>query len=144
MKILLLFLSLTTLSFSALANCNQKEADKGMSSAMQECANDLYQRTDKKLNVTYQAIVKKLKDRALNPSEKETANSMLMDLRNSQRDWIKFRDSECARTTGINIPDSGRETQLLYSYCPTNMTEERIKTLTVKCEEGDISCIDYE
>lgn len=143
MKIIL-FLSLITFSFTAIANCNQKEADKGMSSAMQECANDTYQKADKKLNATYQAIVTKLKSRALNPSEKETANAMSIDLRNSQRDWIKFRDSECARTTGINIPDSGRETQLFYSYCPTNMTEERIKTLTVKCEEGDVSCIDYQ
>jgi uncharacterized protein YecT (DUF1311 family) len=68
---------------------------------------------------------------------------MIIDLRNSQRDWVKYRDSECNRRTGVNLPNPGRETALIYSYCPAELTEERIKALTVKCEEGVIGCIDY-
>jgi uncharacterized protein YecT (DUF1311 family) len=70
--------------------------------------------------------------------------TLIADLINSQRDWVKFRNSECARVTGINTPNPGREVHLLYSYCPASMTEERIKILTKKCIEGDVSCIDYQ
>ena len=134
-------------SFNVSAKCNQFEADKGTSNAMRECAYDAFKKADTKLNKIYQEIIQKLKNDVTNPKyldERALNETLIADLINSQRDWIKFRDSECARVTGINTPNPGREAYLLYSYCPASMTVERIKILTTKCIESDVSCIDYQ
>jgi uncharacterized protein YecT (DUF1311 family) len=131
------------ISFNVFPKCNP---DSALSNDMQECAVDDYKNSDDKLNKIYQEIMQNLKTGLTNTKsvdDKKLYETLITDLKNSQRDWIKFRDSECARLTGVNTPNSGREVYLLYSSCPSAMTKERTKVLTAKCEEGDIGCISY-
>lgn len=130
-------------SFNVSAKCDQAEADKGMSLAMQQCASAEFVKSDAKLNKIYKGIIQNLKKQATESSEKENAEAMIVDLKASQRDWVKFRDSECTRATGAYLPNAGREAQILYSLCPAKMTEERIKVLQAKCNEGDVLCVGY-
>jgi len=130
------------LSFYAFAvDCNSP-----MSDDIAECSYSVFKKSDDELNKIYQSIIQNLKNKVANSKskdEKELYEEMIIDLRNSQRDWVKYRDSECNRKTGVSLPNSGRDIHLTYIYCPANLTEERIKALTVKCDEHEIGCIDY-
>lgn len=147
MKKLILTLLFFSSSVAFAADCDDSS---GISDDIQKCAVESYQESDKKLNAVYQTIMAKLKKVASTRSkdpidiqEAENAKQQIIELRNSQRDWIKYRDSECHRKTGAFLPMAGREQYLIYSYCPAGMTESRIKELTEKCQEGDMGCSDY-
>lgn len=80
-------------SFNVAAKCDQVEADKGMSLAMQQCAEAEFEKSDVKLNRIYKGIIDHLKKLATEASGKENAEAMLADLRAAQRDWVEFRVS---------------------------------------------------
>ena len=68
---------------------------------------------DKELNIVYQKIMK-----TVNPVTKNK-------LRNAQRAWIKYRDSEIENSYYINNPDGG-SMGVLFSLCTAaKLTEER-------------------
>ena len=93
-------------------------------------ADDSYQEADAKLNKTYQVITKKLND---DPDTKKL-------LVQAQRDWLRFRDSECAlRASTVT---GGSIYPMIMGLCLTEMTEKRVKDLEyyAACEEGDLSC----
>ena len=92
-----------------------------------------YKSSDKKLNAVYQAILEEYKNDTI----------FLEALRLSQRNWIKFRDSELK----MKYPE--RETEgyygSVYPMCEAiylnELTKSRIKTLKTwleGIEEGDV------
>ena len=68
---------------------------------------------DKELNIVYQKIMK-----TFNPVTKNK-------LRNAQRAWIKYRDSEIENSYYINNPDGGSMGVLFSLYTAAKLTEER-------------------
>lgn len=60
-------------------------------------------------------------------------------LRTAQRDWIKFRDSDCAARTGSR---GGSFYPTALASCLADVTRDRTKTLQAElnCSEGDMSC----
>ena len=68
---------------------------------------------DKELNIVYQKIMK-----TVNPVTKNK-------LRNAQRAWIKYRDSEIENSYYINNPDGGSMGILFSLNTAAKLTEER-------------------
>ena len=77
---------------------------------------------DKELNIVYQKIMK-----TVNPV---TRNK----LRNAQRAWIKYRDSEIENSYYINNPDGGSMGVLFSLYTAAKLTEERTVYLVAKVD----------
>ncbi len=97
---------------------------------MNICADAGYKAADKKLNVAYGEIVKRLADDADGRKLLQT----------SQRAWITFRDAECAfSASGV---EGGSVYPMILSGCLEDLTNDRTEQLNkyLKCEEGDMSC----
>ena len=93
---------------SVFANVN-----KGNDFEQKEALRKMEKEWDKELNIVYQKIMK-----IANPVTKNK-------LRNAQRAWIKFRDSEIENSYYINNPDGGSMGVLFSLYTATKLTEER-------------------
>jgi uncharacterized protein YecT (DUF1311 family) len=65
-------------SFNVAAKCDQVEADKGMSLAMQQCAEADFEKADVKLNRIYKGIIDHLKKLATEASGKKTQKLCLL------------------------------------------------------------------
>ena len=109
---------------------------KGISQTQTEMNTDLqesYNSTDEELNAVYQAIIREYKNDTI----------FLKALRFSQRNWIKFRDSELK----MKYPERKIRGYYgsVYPMCEASyldeLTKDRIKTLKVwldGIEEGDV------
>lgn len=75
-----------------------------------------YEKADKELNTTYNQLKKKL-------GAKDQAN-----LVNSQKDWIKFRDSNC-KFKSYPEGEGGVIANKMYADCRTQITISRTKEL---------------
>ena len=94
------------------------------------CADAAYKKADAGLNGAYKAILGRLKD--------DGAKTKL--LVTAQKDWLSFRDAECAfSASGVA---GGSIQPMVISLCLEKVTKERTKDLGVylKCEEGDTEC----
>jgi len=83
---------------------------------------------DVQLNAQYQVLIRSLSPRS------QTL------LRQSERNWIAFRDSECAfRASGVQ---GGSAYPMVYDECMATMIRDRTQQLRdiAHCEEGDLSC----
>lgn len=92
------------------------------------CASQEFEAADKRLNKAYRALTKRLEAEPLEI------------LKQSQRAWIGFRDSECefqAYWTKGGTASPGVGTQ-----CMAVVTKARVKQLEayLNCEEGDMTC----
>lgn len=86
---------------------------------MNTCADQDYQRADKKLNELYKKL--QARDAAAGEAQQKTS------LRDAQRAWIKFRDSECAyETIGF---EGGSIEPLVHASCMAELTDQRNQTL---------------
>lgn len=108
------------------------DCDRGGSdqATLNECASAAYREADRALNSAYGQIVQRLSGDA----EKKAL------LVTAQRQWIAYRDGECAfQTSGASM---GTVYPMLLSYCKAAQTNERVRQLKVylSCEEGDMSC----
>lgn len=92
------------------------------------CAAQSYQVADKALNETYQLLLTKI-----DTSQQEK-------LREAQRLWISFRDTECTFETSAT--EGGSIHGMMYTSCIQHLTEDRTKQLAalMNCKEGDMSC----
>ena len=88
-------------------------ADQGNDFQQKEALRKTEEEWDKELNIVYQKIMK-----IANPVTKNK-------LRNAQRAWIKFRDSEIENSYYINNPDGGSMGVLFSLYTAAKLTEER-------------------
>lgn len=83
-------------------------------------------------------------DQALN-AEYKAASARLSPasrllLRNAQRSWIAFRDSQCTfETAGVR---DGSAYPMVEASCLKELTQQRIRQLgkVTACEEGDLAC----
>lgn len=88
-------------------------ADEGNDFEQKEALRKTEEEWDKELNIVYQKIMK--------VADAVTKNK----LRNAQRAWIKFRDSEIENSYYINNPDGGSMGVLFSLYTAAKLTEER-------------------
>ena len=87
--------------------------DEGNDFQQKEALRKTEEEWDKELNIVYQKIMK--------IADPVTKNK----LRNAQRAWIKFRDSEIENSYYINNPDGGSMGVLFSLYTAAKLTEER-------------------
>lgn len=87
--------------------------DEGNDFQQKEALRKTEEEWDKELNIVYQKIMK--------VADPVTKNK----LRNAQRAWIKYRDSEIENNYYINNPDGGSMGVLFSLYTATKLTEER-------------------
>ena len=88
-------------------------ADEGNDFEQKEALRKTEEEWDKELNIVYQKIMK-----IANPVTKNK-------LRNAQRAWIKFRNSEIENSYYVNNPDGGSMGVLFSLYTAAKLTEER-------------------
>ena len=86
---------------------------KGNDFEQKEALRKMEKEWDKELNIVYQKIMK-----IANPVTKNK-------LRNAQRAWIKFRNSEIENRYYVNNPDGGSMGVLFSLYTAAKLTEER-------------------
>lgn len=122
--------ALSIFAFSYPAQSQDCDPNDESQMGMNICAAADYKAEDAKLNRAYREIVKRLSD---SPESKKL-------LQTAQRDWIAFRDAECAFST--NDSKDGSIYPMLLSQCLADLTEARAKQLGayLDCEEGDMSC----
>jgi uncharacterized protein YecT (DUF1311 family) len=82
---------------------------------MNICADRDYQKADGELNRAYKAAI----------AEQDGDGQKL--LREAQRDWIKFRDAECAYEAAPN--QGGSIYPMEYSGCLTGLTKARTRQI---------------
>ena len=87
--------------------------DEGNDFQQKEALRKTEEEWDKELNIVYQKIMK-----TVNPVTKNK-------LRNVQRAWIKYRDSEIENSYYINNPDGGSMGILFSLNTAAKLTEER-------------------
>ena len=88
-------------------------ADEGNDFEQKEALRKTEEEWDKELNIVYQKIMK-----IANPVTKNK-------LRNAQRAWIKFRDSEVEKSYYTNNPNGGSIGVLFSLNTAAKLTEER-------------------
>ena len=95
-----------------------------------DCAGQLFKRSDAELNRLYHEIKARLAD----------DSDSLGLLVEAQRGWIVFRDAECAFSA--NGVKTGSVYQFIHAMCLDQLTQARIAQLKyyLSCEEGDMSC----
>ena len=94
------------------------------------CYGKLAKTSDDALNQAYRALVARWKS--------DTKAVAL--LRASERAWIAYRDSECAR---VGYATTGGSVQpMIIAQCRKDLTDERLKRLkaSLTCQEGDLTC----
>ena len=94
---------------------------------MSQQAGAKYKSADRALNATYAKLLA------------QGSPGGRTRLRTAQRDWLKFRDSDCAARTGSR---GGSAYSMMLSLCLATLTEARTKQLkaALDCQEGDLSC----
>ncbi len=93
-------------------------------------ADDSYKAADAKLNQAYQEITVRLKDHL-------ATKKLLVE---AQRNWLRFRDAECALRA--STVEGGSAYSMVMEGCLADLTTERVKDMQyyLSCEEGDLSC----
>ena len=98
---------------SDLRNSVFANVDEGNDFEQKEALRKTEEEWDKELNIVYQKIMK--------VADPVTKNK----LRNAQRAWIKFRNSEIENSYYVNNPDGGSMGVLFSLYTAAKLTEER-------------------
>lgn len=133
---LFIYISALLLSMNAVAEPNGFKCNpEGNQSEMNQCAYDDLQKADKKLNETYQALIKKSGDK-----------TYIKKLRESQRAWVKFRDAELDAMFSCEDDNVrvcwGSMIGMLHPIAKQELTEERTKRLQHYIDEGQNIAVD--
>ena len=101
-------------------------------SDMNICADQDFKAADTALNATYAQVVKRLPNAAA-----ADAKSLLVA---AQRDWVAFRDAECAFRTSDS--EGGSMHPMDVQGCRQQLTEERTAALKryLSCKPEDSDC----
>jgi uncharacterized protein YecT (DUF1311 family) len=103
---------------------SQCDAAGGTQSELNACSAEDMQDADRKMNQLYAILIKRL------------SKTSMSRLRDSQRAWLKFRDSACLYEVGRQ-EDSGSIWPLAINTCMLNHTRQRITHL-----EAYVACTD--
>lgn len=130
MKPCQLVLLLIALVSASVARANDCATAANTQLGMNECADMAYKKTDAELNAVYAQIRQRLKD------DNRTAKLLVT----AQRNWLAFRDAECAFSSSAGA--EGSIYPLLVTQCRDGLTRKRIDDLKtyLHCGEGDMSC----
>ena len=96
-----------------------------------ECGKLTLAQKDKLLNAAYQQLIKKLAP--ANKVDSTNYGEVKKYLVEAQRNWLKFRDSDCKGQLTLN--ESGTIRGAVYFGCLTERTEQRTKELIKWAEE---------
>jgi len=130
MRLLLSSIAIVLPLTAGIALAADECADPNDQSTMTLCAGKEFATADKVLNQTWHEIIKRLADDA-------EAKALITK---AQKDWIAFRDAECAFQASDSI--GGSIYPMLVTQCQTGLTNDRTAQLKtyLACEEGDMSC----
>ncbi|MDR3430207.1 MULTISPECIES: lysozyme inhibitor LprI family protein [Silvimonas] len=117
-------LLVTATSASAAVDC-KNASDQ---TSLNICAGQDYKASDKKLNASYNQLLK------------QTSEHGKPLLQKAQRAWLIYRDAQCEYLTSSTTPYSAQP--MLHLMCLDRLTQEQTKLLDeqLHCEEGDIGC----
>ena len=125
MKRALTALALLLTSSYALADaCDSANTQAELNS----CSAGQYQAADKKLNQTWQDVLKRAE-----PAQRDL-------LKKAQSAWIALRDADCAFISSSS--QGGSVQPMVNNQCLTDKTNEREAFLAslLQCKESDLSC----
>lgn len=133
MRIFLMIVPLTLFSSLALADveCSDRAECWPEGSAMNTglVARQRLEKADKELNITYQRILKHLPEDEVDQYPKRALVA-------AQREWVKYRDAECASVGEIS--GGVRMWKSAYTVlCEADMTEARTRELVSQFENSD-------
>jgi uncharacterized protein YecT (DUF1311 family) len=94
------------------AQCMQQAG--AVNAAMHDCTSDELKQQDRRLNIAYAGLRRNL----LAPAQRA--------LQQAQRDWIRFRNSNCAF---VDDPEGGTNARLAAGQCRLRMTAQRAQEL---------------
>jgi uncharacterized protein YecT (DUF1311 family) len=83
-----------------------------------ECAKKKFEYADNKLNITYKALLAKLRDNSPDLLKRKK------ELIESQRAWLKYRDNYCHFVGYLSVPNNASPHE--YEECRANITETRV------------------
>lgn len=127
MRYVVLCISLFMNPASALAQDCDNASDQR---TLDACAATAFEKSDAELNSVYKQIEQRLTDDA----------DKLKLLVTAQRNWIAFRDAECAFSAS-NVAGASAY-PMVNASCQDGLTQKRTDELKLflNCEEGDLSC----
>jgi uncharacterized protein YecT (DUF1311 family) len=129
MKRLTFACAATLVLATAPAHAASKNCDNAVTQFdLDQCAGQDYQAADAELNRVYTRLM----------SQYDEQNKA--SLRQSERDWIKYRDSTCTHETAESV--GGTMHPMLVAGCLAEKTRARTAELRkqLHCPEGDLSC----
>ena len=104
--------------------------DTGTTLEMAACARDAFNESDRNLNATYQALIRKEADNKV----------FVARLRDAQKAWIKFRDSELEAIFACQESNHtlcwGTMYPLDFLYHKKRLTDERQRQLQAMLDRG--------
>ena len=123
-RLLSAFALLLTSGYALADEC----ADATTQADLNTCSAAQYQAADKKLNQTWQDVLKRAE-----PAQRDL-------LKKAQSAWIALRDADCAFISSSS--QGGTAQPMVNNQCLTDKTNEREAYLSslLQCEEGDLSC----
>lgn len=126
-----LILPLMLHSADALPACNQKAADEGIQSALNQCAYREYMIANAELNTQWKITVAAMKasdaEFATYATANDTRPGYFKSLLEAQRGWLRYRDAHC-RVEGYSARGGSME-PMLVSFCMTSLTRLRTEEL---------------
>ena len=130
MRLLSRWASVGLLAFSGFVGAHGECDSAKTQMEMTHCSAQAYQAADDELNEAYQRLVDRL----------EHNSASLEKLREAQRQWIGFRDAECAFES--SAVEGGSAQPMIRNFCLESLTQTRTQTLLeyASCEEGDLGC----
>lgn len=138
---LIVIISVSSASAGELLKLNKKikkievaqqvclDSEEGMTTlGMAGCFVDSFESFDNMLNAEYSKVVKNFKRPTGDKTEDESNKEQLQLLINSQRDWVKFRDSNSSFSMVSNY--GGSLSRLDYISKKADMTKNRLIEIT--------------
>jgi uncharacterized protein YecT (DUF1311 family) len=110
-NILIVLIAIPFILFSKTVNAGPCETQNS-THEMNQCADLLYEEADDELNEVWQALPNRTRNK----------------LRQSQRDWIKYRDRIC-KEKADEIAGEGSMRYIILIGCKTDETQQRTKYL---------------
>ncbi|GGO97643.1 lysozyme inhibitor LprI family protein [Stakelama pacifica] len=119
----MLILAMMALAAQSAPACDDAKTQADMS----RCSVQAYQAADATLNAQWKTTYAFMKARDASAPADDARPGYAPALLESQRDWLKYRDSQC-RVEGY-VARGGSMEPMLVSGCKAELTRERIKQL---------------
>jgi uncharacterized protein YecT (DUF1311 family) len=112
-----------SISLCAAAIGDERECD-GSAAYIVDCLDQKHAELDSQLNAAYKEVIRRFPFADLSAADKAKSKA---DFISSQREWIRFRDMDCATTAAIN--GGGDASKYEWFDCLIRHTQQRIVDL---------------